>query len=161
MRNGGGFSVQVDSIRPAARAIAVRDGSIDTVVAHSFAFSNAFHQHKNAEAGGLLETCLSYSAHAPASMREALMSDAAVFQARRCKRVDLAEQWLADIPGTAELRWIRLRAEAAILEARGNLQGALGKLEECEQAVDALTNVSRREYVLRLLERWKSELRSV
>ncbi len=140
------------------QAIALRDDSTETVAAHVFAFSNAFHQHRDSEAGRLLETCLNYSSHAPVSMREALMSEAAVFQARRRKRVDLAEQWLEDIPETTQLPWIRLRGQAAILEAKGEVHGALGKLEECEQAVLRWPNPSQRKYLLRLLGRWKSEL---
>ncbi|RPJ57133.1 MAG: hypothetical protein EHM23_21530 [Acidobacteria bacterium] len=105
------------------KAVAPRDDSIDTVVSHVFAFSSAFHQHQNCEAGRFLETCLLHAGHAPASMREALMSEAAVFQARRRKRTDLAEQWLADIPPTTGLRWLRPRAEAAILEAKGDVRG--------------------------------------
>jgi hypothetical protein len=140
------------------KAVAVRDDSIDTVAAHGFAFSNAFHQHRDADAGRFLEICLSRSRHAPAALRQALMSEAAVFQARRLKRVELAEQWLADIPKSTELGWLRLRSEAAILEAKGNLDEARARLEECERTVAASTAVSLREYRLKLLRRWKSEL---
>jgi hypothetical protein len=140
------------------KAVAVRDDSIDTVAAHAFAFSNAFHQHKDVEAGRFLEICLSRSNHAPGALRQALMSEAAVFQARRRRRVDLAEQWLADIPESTELGWLRLRSEAAILEAKSNLDEARARLEECEAAVATSPGALLREYRLRLLRRWKSEL---
>ena len=60
------------------------------------------------------------------------MSDAAVFQARTRKRVDLAEEWLEMIPQGTEFPGLRPRVEAAILEARGDFDGALKKLEEIE-----------------------------
>jgi hypothetical protein len=126
-------------------------------MAHAFAYANAFHQHRNDEAAAHLETCLSFANHVPAAMRAALASDASVFQARRCRRVELAEQWAADI-GAAATPWLRWRAEAAILEAKGDAQGALGKLEACERAVAAGPRASQREYVLRILRRWESEL---
>ncbi len=142
-----------------AKAIAVRDHSEDTVTAHAFAYSAAFHQHKDVEAGQRLETCLQYSSYAAPALREALMSDAAVFQARRRKRADRAEQWLAEIPQTTPTSWLRSRAKAAILEARGDVDGALRKLDEYEKAILAFPNATRREILLRMLQRWKSELR--
>ena len=87
------------------------------------------------------------------------MSDAAVFQARRRKRVDLAEQWLGDLRGTPGFPWLPARAEAAIREARGDLEGALDKLEEVERAIRAVPDETQREISLRFLKRWKSELR--
>jgi hypothetical protein len=141
-----------------ARAIAVRDASADTVKAYAIAFLAAFHQHKDGEAAARLETCLENSSHATPVLREALMSDAAVFQARRRKRADLAEQWLAAIPVKTQHPWFRSRAEAAILEAKGDVAGAVGKLAEVEAAILALPKNAQRETVLRLLQRWKSDL---
>jgi hypothetical protein len=141
-----------------AKAIAVRDDSVDTVTAHAIAFAAAFHRHKDNDAAQQLETCLAYSGHATPGVREALMSDAAVFQARRRKRVDLADQWLAEIPARAETTWLRSRAEAAILEAKGDVDGAVRKLAEVEAAILTLPENARRRTLLRLLERWKSDL---
>jgi hypothetical protein len=140
------------------RAIAVRDDSADTVTAHAFAYSAAFHQHNDAEAADRLETCLAHSRHATPVVREALMSDAAVFQARRRKRADLADQWLAAMPATTQHRWFRARAEAAILEAKGDTPGALERLTEVEAAILTFPESGQRETLLRLLERWKTEL---
>jgi hypothetical protein len=142
-----------------AKAVAVRDESMDTVTAHALAYAAAFHQHKDDEAARRLETCLAYSGHAMPGLREALMSDAAVFQGRRRKRADLAEQWLAEIPVGTQVPWLRTRAEAAILEARGDVDGALGKLTDVEAAIAALPNQRQRDLLLRSLQRWKSELR--
>jgi hypothetical protein len=141
-----------------AKAMAVRDASADTVKAYAFAFMAAFHQRNDSEAAQRLETCLAYSSHATPSLREALMSDAAVFQARRRKRADLADQWLAGIPDTTPNRWFRSRAEAAILEAQGDVDGAMKKLAETETAILATPKSAQRKTVLRLLQRWKSEL---
>jgi hypothetical protein len=141
-----------------AKAIAVRDDSADTVTAHAFAYSAAFHQHKDGKAAEWLETCLAHFGQAPAVVREALMSDAAVFQARRRKRADLADQWLAAMPARTQHRWFRLRAEAAILEAKGDTAGALEKLTEVEAVIRTLPESAQRGTLLRLLERWRTEL---
>ena len=141
-----------------AKAIAVRDASADTVKAYAIAFWVAFHQHRDGEAEQRLETCLAYSGHATPVLREALMSEAAVFQARRRKRADLADQWLAGIPVTTDYPWYRSRAEAAILEAKGDIDGAMKKLAETETAIVALPKNAQRETLLLLLQRWKSEL---
>jgi hypothetical protein len=43
------------------------------------AFSAAFHQDKDSEAGQRLETCLAYAGHATPALHEALKSDAAAY----------------------------------------------------------------------------------
>ncbi len=153
-----GVSPELLSPDVLAKATAVRDDSADTVMAHIFAFSAAFHQHRDGEAASRLETCLAHSKHVAPVVLEALMSEAAVFQARRRKRPDLAEQWLADIPANTQHRWFRSRAEAAILEAKGDFAGALGKLDEVVAAFLTVPRNPQRENLLRLLQRWKSEL---
>ncbi len=142
-----------------AKAIAVRNASADTVKAYAIAYSAAFHQKKDNEAARHLETCLTYSSHASPVVREALVSDAAVFQARRRKRADLATQWLAEIPSTTPNRWLRSRAEAAILEAEGDVDGATEKLSDVERAILTLPENAQRDAFLQLLQRWKSDLR--
>jgi hypothetical protein len=141
-----------------AKAIAVRDHSTDTVMAHAFAYAAAFHQRYDAEAAQRLETCLRHAGCVAAAVREALISDAAVFQGRRCKRPDLAEQWLAGFPLTTQHPWLRLRAEAAILEGKGDVDGALRKLRELEAAIHSWPNSAQREASLQLLHRWNTEL---
>ena len=88
------------------------------------------------------------------------MSEAAVYQARRRKRADLAEQWLNAMPPTTQCAWFRSRAEAAVLEARGDIDGAIGKLAETENAFRVLPANALREATLCLLERWKADLRA-
>ena len=153
-----GVSPELMSPDLLAKATAVRDDSADTVTAHVFAFSAAFHQHRDGEAAERLEMCLAHSAQVPPVVREALMSEAAVFQARRRKRPDLAEQWLAGIPANTQHKWFRSRVEAAILESKGDVPGALGKLGEVEAALLTLPRNPQHENLLRLLQRWKSEL---
>jgi len=142
-----------------AKAVAIRDNSADTVTGHAFAYAAAFWQNKDDEAAQFLETCLQYSSHASAATREALMSDAAVFLARKRKRADLAEQWLDALPQVTQVPWLHIRAEAGILEARGDLKGAIGKLNEVEEKILAIPNSVQRELSLRFLRRWQSELR--
>jgi hypothetical protein len=141
-----------------AKAVAVSDDSADTVTAHAIAYAAAFHQHKDSEAAQRLETCLVYASRAVPLVREALMSDAALFQARRRKRADLASQWLDAIPETTPNPWLRSRAEAAILEAKGDVAGALRKLTEVELFINTIPSPAQREAQLHLLQRWKSDL---
>jgi hypothetical protein len=86
------------------------------------------------------------------------MSDAGVFQARRRRRIDLAEQWLAMIPQRTEFPGLRPRVEAAILEAQGDVEGALKKLDEVETLLLGIPNEFLREINVRFLRRWKAEL---
>src|SRR5262249_30122456 len=111
-----------------------------------------------ADAGQMLETCLRYASHVAPAVREGLMSDAAVFQARRRKRADLAEQWLADMPDPTQFPWFRLRVEAAILEAKADVDGALRKLDEGEKAFLSLPDSAQREFLMRMMRKWRAEL---
>jgi hypothetical protein len=144
-----------------AKAIAIEDNSPDTVTAHAIAYAAAFWQHKDDVAARLLETCLRHSNLAAPSQRQGLAVDAAVFQARRRKRADLAQGWLAELPARTEYPWLRPRAEAAILEAQDDFAGALKKLNEVEKLITASPNQAIREMSLRNLQRWKAELQSV
>jgi hypothetical protein len=141
-----------------AKALAVRDDSLDAVAAHSIAYAAAWWQHDYATAAQMLETCLAHSSHVPPVVRHILMSDAGVFQARRRGRVDLAEEWLAMIPERTEFPGLRPRVEAAILEAQGDLAGALEKLEEVETLFRGIPDRGLREANVRFIGRWKAEL---
>jgi hypothetical protein len=140
-----------------AAAVAYKDDSEDTIYAHAFAYSAAFHQHNDSEAGAALEACLRYSAYAPTALRQALISDAAVFQGRRRRQPDLARQWLSTLPSSLNT-WLRWRAEAALCEAQQDYAGALTKLEMCEKAIQGWPSPAR-ESVMRTVARWQSELR--
>ena len=152
--------VPPDSLSPdfLAKALAVRDESLDTVAAHSIGYAVAWWQHDDAAAAQSLETCLAHSGSVPTEVRHIVMSDAAVFQARRRKRVDLAEEWLGMIPQGTEFPGLRPRVEAAILEARGDFDGALKKLEEVEMLFLGIPDEGLREVNVRFLQRWRTEL---
>lgn len=143
-----------------AKAVAIEDRSPDTFTAHALAYTAAFWQHKDDEAARALETCLRHSGLAAPTQRHGIITDAVVFQARRRRRIDLAEQWMADLPPKTEYPWMRQRCEASILEARGDLAGALKKLDEMEKLVIAAPNQWVREITLRGLRRWKTELQT-
>jgi hypothetical protein len=65
---------------------------------------------------------------------------------------------LSGIPVTTQFPWYRSRAEAAILEAKGDVDGAIKKLAETETTILALPQNAQRETLLVLMQRWKSEL---
>lgn len=152
--------VMPEAMSPAylAKAVALRDKSPDTVTAHALAYSTAFYQHKDAEAAAILEICLQYATYASPLLRAALMSDAAIFQARRRRNLVLAQEWLAATPEAREIPWLKTRAEAAILQTQGNIPAALAKLDEAEKMMRASTTEARREMSLRFLRRWQAEL---
>lgn len=88
------------------------------------------------------------------------MCEAAILQARRRARSDLAEAWLGDIPADTTFAGIRQQAEAAILEAKGDLDGARRTLEEVEALLRDQPDTPWLELSRRLLRRWKAELES-
>jgi hypothetical protein len=141
-----------------AKALSIRDRSPDTVAAYAIGYAKAFYEENDEEAARLLEICLQFSGCTAPIMQEALMSDAAVFQARKRNDLARAEQWLADIPQKTELPWMRARAEAAILEAKGDTESALKKLFEIETMICATADKARREITLRFHRRWIEEL---
>ncbi len=141
-----------------AGATAAADESEETVLAHGLAYTAAFHRHRDAEAAQRLETCLRAWSHAGPALREAVLSEAAVFQARRRQRPDLTEQWLAAMTGTSAASWLRARVEAALLEARGDRDGAARRLERAERDVLPSLPAAQRSYLLPLVQRWKAEL---
>jgi hypothetical protein len=141
-----------------AHAIAVADHSPDTVVAHAIAYANAYWRRNDERAAEMLEAALAHADRAAPITRHGLMSDSGVFQARRRKRVDLAERWLAKVPARTEIPGLRERVEAAILESRGDPGGAIRKLDEVEALVSTVPNEAQRESMLRLHRRWKAEV---
>ncbi|HEY7500728.1 MAG TPA: M50 family metallopeptidase [Vicinamibacterales bacterium] len=141
-----------------ALAIAVRDNTSDTVTAYALAYSSAFHRRDNEEAGRMLEVALQHAGYAAPILRQALMTDAAVFQGRRRRRADLAEAWLGDMPARTEIPWLRDLAEAGVLESRGDVPGALAMLGRADEKIRAESNPVRRDLSRRSLERWRNDL---
>jgi hypothetical protein len=89
------------------------------------------------------------------------MCEAAVFQARRRTRGDLAEAWLGDVPSETTIPGIRQQAEAAILEVKGDVPGARRTLDGVEALLRNRPNSSTRELSPRLLRRWKADLEQI
>lgn len=141
-----------------ARVTAFTDDTPDTVSAFAIAFTAAWYRSDAGEAARLLETCLKYSGFSAPMMRQVLQCDAAVFQARKRKRAAVARQWLDDVPENSLMPGLRLRGEAAILEAEGDIPGALHKLDEYEKTVLTLNDRYQRIVSLRFLQRWRNEL---
>jgi hypothetical protein len=108
--------VSMESLSPSdlERATSLRDDTPDTVWAHTVAFLAAYSRHDDVKAGELLETALTYSGYAEPSACERLALQAAMFQATRRGRVDLAKQWLAEVPNATRFLAARSKVEATI-----------------------------------------------
>ena len=139
-------------------AVSFVDDSPDTVSAHALAYASAFDTHQDDQAAQFLEICLAYCRFTAPKGREGLFISAAIFQARRRKRVDLAEQWLADVPALTQTPGIRAQAEAAILEAQGKIGDALAKINESKNQSATIAQPSIRVITLASLDRWEKEL---
>jgi len=92
----------------------VQDQSADTVKAHLFAYlaASSLKEHKRAEQ--MLEVALSFSGCTGPSMRELLAIQAALVQATSRNRIDVAEQWLNQVPSTTPFLKMRSQAESTI-----------------------------------------------
>jgi hypothetical protein len=141
-------------------AIAVQDASNATVTAHSVAYVRAFYKEDTDEAARLLEVCLKYSNFASLYARESIFTNAATFQATRRKRIDLARQWMQELPEKCVIPGRQVWIEAAILEAQGDIQGTINKLSELEEQITSLALPELRQLALKPLQRWRAELQS-
>lgn len=155
-----GRGIDPEKLNPQIMAIAtaVEDESPDTVNAHILAFAAAFAKHDDPEAARLLEVCLRHSGSAWPAQREAAFLNAAIFQAERRRCADLAEQWLADLPEKSSFPQNRLNAQGAILQSRGDIAGALKKLDESEAMVLRMAPSPKKEAALGALQKWRAEL---
>jgi hypothetical protein len=140
-----------------ATAIGVRDRSLQTVLAYTIAYAGAYDQHRDDDAAHLLETCLRYSGYGTSSLREACVANAAIFQAERRKRVDLAKQWLSDLPSKPAVPYRRLMVEATILEAQQDYPEALKKVNEIKRIILAGRKPGQRD-ASASFEKWRGEL---
>ena len=143
-----------------AKAVALEDKSPDTISAHAIAHSVAFWSRNDEEAARTLEVCLRHAAMAAPIQRQGLANLAVVFQARRRKRIDLAEQWQVELPEKLELPWTRAWGQAAILEGKGDIAGTRAKLDEIEAMAGKWPNEFVRNSLLRSLGLWRGELAS-
>lgn len=143
-----------------AKAIAVRDASADTVDAYVIAYRAANLRQDDAKAGEYLEALLQYASCAPPARRQALMIYAAIFQATRRGRVDLAEQWLAELRPKTRTTWLCAYVEAMILGAKGDIEGTLKKLNVVEELILTASDQQKNKQMLRSVSEWKSRLES-
>jgi len=102
-------------------ATALREDSLDTVLAYLLAFSRAYSLKENSTAEQCLETCLQYSGRGTPAIRAVLIGNAAIFQAYRRNRIDLALQWLADMPDDEAGRLLRPKIEAGLAKLQSNV----------------------------------------
>lgn len=143
-----------------AIATAIQDDSAATMVAHYLAYTAAWYTSTIEEAGRLLEVALEHAQYASPVLRQSLICNAGVFQGRKHGRADLAGQWLTDLREEKDCTEHALHIEAAILEAKGDIPGALAKLDEAEKVGIALANEAKKRPSLRSLQRWRSELQT-
>src|SRR5262249_6466080 len=96
------------------RANRLQDQSSETGLAATLAFLTAYGQHEDMKAGELLEIALRFSGNAEPSARDRLALAAALFQATRRGRPDLARQWLGDAPDATQFVSLRAKVTAAV-----------------------------------------------
>lgn len=139
-----------------SRAIGYVDRSQETVIAHWYAFKMARLERDEAKAAFCLETCLKYSGHATVGFRETLKADAAYYLlVATLKKPDLAALWLADVSLSPESAWTRFIVEMAILEARGDGEAMMKKIEDGEEWMRHVPLGADRESKLAKLRLWK------
>jgi hypothetical protein len=136
-------------------AIGIIDNSLATVVAHKLAYAAKWDTAPDGETARLLEIALQHSNSATPSVRESLFCDAGTFQATKRKNVELAREWLADVPETTLSPWSRPWVESAIRDAEGDVPGALQKLDEVERLMQVR---SPGKPIPKSLQKWRGEL---
>ena len=74
--------------------------------------------------------------------------------------MDLAKAWLADFPAAPAVPYRRLMIEGAILEAEGDLVGAMQKIDDIDAAVkgSAGRTEAEKQRVLRDFAKWRADL---
>jgi hypothetical protein len=138
------------------QAASLKEKSPVTFAAHLIAFRDFYQRRDFESAAASLENCFRWSPWAPEKLRKKLVYSAVVLQA--CKgQIESAEQWFAELPPETEIT-ARLEAEAVIMEARGNLKGALDKIAECEENLTQEDNLDSNASRLKQLRKWKLEI---
>jgi hypothetical protein len=104
-----------------------------------------------------LENCLGHSSATMPEFRDELMVEAALFQARRRNRIDLARAWLSeDKSGKKLLK--RYFAEAVILNEEGQTEQVLAKIDEALDYIATIPDASLRVKQESAFNKWKVEL---
>jgi hypothetical protein len=150
--------VDFENLSPAliAKAARLREKSTRTSLAHYFAVGFWVAHRDYDAAAASLEKCFEWSPWAVEGVRQGMIYTAAVVQGKR-RRVSSAEQWLSQLPAKLGSR-NRLQIEGAILEAREDFVGALGKIAECEELLSKEPEGASKTLARKQLEKWKIEL---
>jgi hypothetical protein len=133
------------------------DGSGEQVATNWLAFYKATAAKDHELAGRCLENCLVAASSVTVEPREELTIEAALYQALRRKRPDLARQWLAqEYSGKPSPR--RLLVEALISYRENQYESAQNKIEEGFAEVANLQEGSQRTSIETALKNMKEAL---
>jgi len=124
---------------PVAHAIDQSDNTVDNLHAKWLAYAEADGKGNYALAAKYLDACLGMCSMAPPDLREELILAAARFQATRCRKNDLARQWLRDA-NPAKTRANRACTEALILFSEDKISEALSKVAEGGELVAQMSD---------------------
>jgi hypothetical protein len=137
--------------------VGVRDASSATVVAHLLAHVASWESGPDDETARRIEVALQFLSHVRTEWREFVCGAAGLFQANKRKNVELAREWLTELPEKPLHPSLRLRIEAAILETQGEFAAAMDKINEIETDL-AKTVSPQNEHAIKNLQRWRSEI---
>jgi Zn-dependent protease len=137
--------------------IAVREPSAPTAIAHFFAQGASWEKGPNDETARRIEVALQSLSYVPAYWHELACCSAGLFQASKRKNIELAREWLNEIPPVPLHPDLRLRIEAAISETQGDFTAALGQINEIEKVLSQESS-SQHGHTIKRLRRWRSEI---
>jgi hypothetical protein len=143
------------------RVVAIKDDSLDTVVANWLAYLWAAGRQDLTPATRYLEDALAVIASSPSNLRDRLFLEAAVFQAWYRHSASKAQFWVSQIGNTSLLSPSqKLRLEIALLWAEGRPFVAWEKLGEYLQLVRGLPVSSVRDLAEKGVLEWKAQMES-
>jgi hypothetical protein len=143
------------------RAVAVKDDSLDTVVANWLGYLWAAGHQELTRATKYLEDALAVMGSSPSSLRDQLFLEAAVFQAWYRHSASKAQFWVSQIGNTDSLSPLQnLRLEIALLWAGGRSFVAWEKLGEYLGRVRELPHSSVRDLAEKGVLEWKAQMES-
>jgi len=143
------------------RAVAVKDDSLDTVVANWLAYLWAAGHQELTAATKYLESALAVMGSSPGSLRDRLFLEAAVFQAWYRHSASKARFWVSQIGNAKSLTPLQnLRMEIALLWSEGRPFVAWEKLGEYLQQMRELPPSSIRDLAEKGVLEWKGQMES-
>lgn len=143
------------------RAVAVNDNSLDTVVANWLGYLWAAGHQELTRATKYLENALGVMGSSPASLREQLFLEAAVFQAWYRHNAPKAHFWISQLGNTSSLSPLqKMRLEIALMWAEGRSFMAWEKLGEYLERVRELPDSPVRDLAEKGVLDWKAQMES-